>query len=70
MKELPVWMCLILINHCKNLKGKLKKDYSTDGPDSSLKETILADIIEGLKSELSATTMDKIFVTNSSFHVK
>ena len=32
----------------------LKTDYSTDNPDSSLKEVILTEIIEGLKAELSA----------------
>ena len=32
----------------------LKTYCSTDGPDSSLKEVILAEIIEGLKIELSA----------------
>ena len=32
----------------------LKTDYSTNNPDSSLKEVILAEIIEWLKTELSA----------------
>ena len=32
----------------------LKTYCSTDGPDSSLKEVILAEIIEGLKIELIA----------------
>ena len=32
----------------------LKTGFSTDGPDSSLKEVILTEIIAGLKIELSA----------------
>ena len=44
-KKVELWNGQIII---------LKIDYSTEIPDSSLKKVILAEMIEGLKIELSA----------------